>query len=135
MGYQLVSDFSQEPIEVFDGFDPDTLILSPSACGLSRKFRRVDLLREIQRKYLKDQLGQMYKGLYESIPTQVVVYNKSSLEKESLDGYLAVIPSITGDEKRIVLFSFFEVSPLRYHCYIHKVYSETSANPRKVGNQ
>jgi len=124
MEYKLVKDYGDHPVEVFDGLEPDKLILSPSSCGLDASYCSIDLVAEIANKYKKDPTGNQYRTLYQAIPHRIMALNKSSNRKESLSGYLAVTPKVDGSKRRIVLFSFFEVSPLRYHCYIHRVYEE-----------
>ena len=126
--YRLVHDYSDQPLEIFDGFEPDHLFLSPQWLGLQEDCLSVDLIAEISKKYRRDQVGERYRQLYERIPSVVLASDKSSNKRERVSAYLAVIPQTNVCAGRLILFSFFEVSPLRYHCFIHKVYDEVNSS-------
>ena len=124
--YRLAHDYGNQPMEIFDGFEPDHLLLSPRRLGWPEDCPAVDLIAEISTKYRKDSAGERYRLLYEQIPHVVMALNKSSNKVGPVNAYLAVVPQSNGSTDRIIVFSFSEVSPLRYHCYIHKVYVEVS---------
>jgi len=120
--YRVVLDYGDKPLEIFDGIEPLSLLLTPAACRLNDSYHSIDLIAEIANRNRKDPLDLRYANLYDVIPVRVVVVNKSSNKKESVLGYLGIIPKVDGTEERIVLFSFFEASPERFQCYIHKLF-------------
>lgn len=124
MEYRIIKNYKDNPIEIFDGFEPEHLFLTPEVCGLERSYQKTDLLNEIERIDQEGVVGRRYKRLYDELPTRVMAFNKSMGKNESLHGYFAIMENCQTGKPAIVLFTFFEVSPLRYHAYIHRIFEE-----------
>jgi hypothetical protein len=124
----LVHDYGDQPVEIFDGFEPDHLFLSPQQLGWPEDCPSVDLIAEISNRYRKDPVGERYRLLYERIPHRVAALDKSSAKKVLIDAYLAIISPANDGAGKVILFSFFEVSPLHYNGYIHQVYAVVSSS-------
>jgi len=124
MEYRIIKNFEENPIEIFDGFEPEHLFLTPEVCGLDRNYQKIDLLDEINKKYQEDEVGLKYKRIYDELPTRVMAFNKSIGRNESVHGYFAIMGDSQAGKQAIILFSYFEVSPLRYHAYIHLILEE-----------
>jgi hypothetical protein len=125
--YRLIHDYGDQPVELFDGFEPDHLFLSPQPLGWPEDFAAVDLIKEISNTYRKDSVGERYRLLYEQIPHEVMALDKSSNKKILIDAYLAVIPSSSEHPEQLIVFSLFEVSLLHYNGYIHQLYAAVSS--------
>jgi hypothetical protein len=119
----IEKDFSNDPIELYDGFEADEFWLDLSKYGISGG-DRVNLITEIDKKY-KGSESATYKRYYNAIDCRVMAYDKSANVHVSLLGYLALLNFLNG-ELRIALFSYFEVSPLRYNCYLHRIYKSAA---------
>jgi hypothetical protein len=108
------------PIELFDGFEPEELWFDPKDYGYS-SFERIDLIKELGKKYKSSNDYKKYRPFYDEFSNRVSAKNKSSGKEELKDGYFAVLKEKESDQPQIViLFSFFEVSPMRYHAYLHE---------------
>ena len=124
IGYRRIKDFTDNPLEIFDGVEPKSLLLTPKDCGLDENYRCVDLLDEIKKSRRQDETGQMYQLLYGELSTRVLAFNKSSGKKESVHGYVAIMENQRTYKPIFVLFTFFEVSPSRYHAYVHNIHEK-----------
>ncbi len=124
MEYRIIKNFKDNPIEIFDGFEPDHLSLTPEMCRLNKNYQKIDLLAEIKRKYQDGEEGQKYKLLYDALPTRVMAFNKSTGKSESVHGYFGIMENRQTEKPAVILFTFFEVSPLRYHAYLHRILEE-----------
>jgi hypothetical protein len=124
MEYRIIKNFKENPIEIFDGFEPENLFLAPEVCGLDTSYQKIDLVDEMDKKYEEDEVGLEYKRIYDELPTRVMAFNKSTGRNESIHGYFAIMRNSLAGKPAIILFSFFEVSALRYHAYIHFIFEE-----------
>lgn len=119
----------RDPVEVFDGADPKTLVIDREEYGLAKGFNPIDLVGEARNKYRKDATGALYRELYNNIDTRVTAHNKSSNRKQTIEGYIAIINK-NGRSPEYLVFSLFEVSYGRFHAYIHSIYErETTEQP------
>jgi hypothetical protein len=124
MGYRIIKNFKDKPIEIFDGFEPDHLLFTPEVCGLDKNYQEIDLFDEIKRKDQEGEVGQRYKRLYDELPSRVMAFDKSMGKNESVHGYFAIMQNNQTDKSVIILFTFFEVSPFRYNAYVHSIFEE-----------
>ena len=44
MEYRIIKNFKDNPIEIFDGIEPDHLSLTPEMWGLNKNYQKIDLL-------------------------------------------------------------------------------------------
>jgi hypothetical protein len=114
----LLRDFRQSPAELFDGIEPSTLLFQPAKFGF-QDYQTVDLVAACTKHPEQFLSPDLQKNLQLLAPPRVHAFNKSSSRLESLLGYYAITNSLIRAERLIILFSFFEVSPARYHAYLH----------------
>lgn len=124
MNYKIIKNFGNNPIEIYDGIEPTELFIIPGVCGLDSNYQSVDLVKEIKLKYQKDVVVQRYKHLYNELPQNVMALNKSMGKLELVSGYYAIMENRLTTKAVIILFTFFEVSPLRYNGYVHQILEE-----------
>jgi len=109
------------PIELFDGFDPEKLWFVPSDHGFD-DLDPVELLGEANKKYRSNANYEFYRKFYNNFQHRVIARDKSSNRDVEIDGYFGTLKNKTsGNVTKAVLFSFFEVSPMRYNAYLHKI--------------
>ena len=117
----LVRDFRNQPHELFDGLEPAELVFQPASLGLS-EYQPVDLVAACSERPDRKLPAAVQCELESVVPSRVVAFDKSASRQESLLGYYAIANSSSHRDRLIILFSFFEVSPGRFHAYLHGIY-------------
>ena len=115
----VLQDFREQPQESFDGLEPATLPFHPVSFGLPG-FEPVDLVAACSTRPERTLSQEVQRELQSLAPSRVRAFDKSWSCWESLLGYYAISRSLSARTDRlIILFSFFEVSPARFHAYLH----------------
>lgn len=115
--FTVLGDFGSSPLEVFDGVEPNQIICDPGTLG-HPEFSKVNLLGP-QLSPECDLPADTLADLSALLPARVLAFDKSSNRMESHIGYFAVAESLNSSERLWIFYSFFEVSPGRYHGYLH----------------
>jgi hypothetical protein len=122
--FSVLRDFGSEPYALFDGLEPHHIPLDPSSLGFLG-FATADLMSP-RRSPESDLPAELLADLSSLLPARVAALNKSSNRAEFHVGYFAVADSLNSSDRLWIYYSFFEVSPGRYHCYIHALIRQNS---------
>jgi len=125
----LILDFRNQPRELCDGLEPTTLIFHPKSFG-HPDFEPVDLVTACSIRPESNLPSEIQRELQSVAPPRVRAFDKSSSRWESLLGYYAMSRSSKSSALLVILFSFFEVSPARFHAYLHVVAKISSTSAR-----
>ncbi len=118
---RLLGDYRGNPAELFDGFEPDQLPFNPDAFGITG-YETVDLVKSaLSAPPPGSSEKELLDTICSSVSPRVQVWNKSAGCIESRSGYYAFSASQSDSGRLAILYSFFEVSPMRYHAYLHAI--------------
>lgn len=116
----LLHDFRKQPRELFDGFEPAMLTFHPASLDLG-DYEPVDLVASCSAHPEQTLTPEIQRELQLVAPPRIQVFDKSSSRYMSVLGDYAITRSSSHADYLVILFSFFEVSPMRYHAYVHAV--------------
>jgi hypothetical protein len=116
---KLARDHRAEPLEIFDGLDPELLPFDPGTIGFDG-YETIDLLRAADERYAADVALAL--GIDEALELRTL--NKSSNTWYRIRGDVAISRSSTGGDALVILYTIFEAQPMRYHAYLHAVLHE-----------
>ena len=124
--FTLIRDFQDSPHEVFDGVEPQHLSFDAASLGVSG-FRAVDLAGDCFTRPERALTPELRDDLLSITPARVRAFNKSVSQDESYSAYFVVSPALSSSERLWVCYSFFEVSPGRFHSYIHALVQQNQS--------
>jgi hypothetical protein len=133
MNMILAGDYRDAPLELFDGYEPEHFSFDPLGFGLDR-YSSVDLVAaSIRSEELAEFPSETRAAIFELAPQRVTALNKSSMKPESSRACYAISRPAEGSGLLVIHYSFFEVSPLRYHIWLHtliEVREQDHCHPR-----